>query len=80
MSFIGDKPSAWIMWLPCEGRKLGVGGGVWGRNERGTEQRRARHGHGVSSVIGSRWRAASSGVAVQPPESRGSARVLGLTG
>jgi hypothetical protein len=55
-------------------------GGVWGKHERGTEQRRARPGHGVSSAIGSRWRAASSGVAVHPPESRGSAQVLGLTG
>jgi hypothetical protein len=79
MSFIGDKPSASILWLPCEGRKLGVGGRVWGRHERCMEQRRARCGHGVSSVIGSRWRVASSGVAVHPPESRGSARVLGLT-
>jgi hypothetical protein len=80
MSFIGDKPSTWILWLPCEGRKLGVGGGVWGRHERGTEQRRARRGHEVSSAIGSRWRAASSDIAVHPPESRGSARVMGLTG
>jgi hypothetical protein len=60
--------------------KLGVGGGVWGRHERGMEQRWARHGHGVSSAIGSGWHAASSGIAVHPPESRGSARVLGLTG
>jgi hypothetical protein len=80
MSFIGDKPSAWILWLPCKGRTLGVGGRVSGRHERGTEQRRAKRGHVVSSAIGSRWRAASSGVAVLPPESRGSALVLGQTG
>jgi hypothetical protein len=35
--FVGDKTSAWILWLPCEGRKLGIGGGVWGRHERGME-------------------------------------------
>jgi hypothetical protein len=80
MSFVGDKPSAWILWLPCEGWKLGIGGRVWGRHERGMEQRGVRHEHGVSSAIGSRWRAASSGVAVDPPESRGSTLVLGLTG
>jgi hypothetical protein len=80
MSFVGDKPFARILWLPCEGWKLGIGGGVWGRHERSTEQRWARRGHGVSSAIGSRWRAASSGITVHPPERKGSARVLGLTG
>jgi hypothetical protein len=30
MSFVGDKPSAWILWLPCEGRICVMRGEVGG--------------------------------------------------
>jgi hypothetical protein len=53
MSFVGDKSSVWILWLPCRGRKLGVGA----ESGAGTSVARDRGdpGAGTGSV---RWPAA----------------------
>jgi hypothetical protein len=78
MSLIGDKSSVWILWLPCGGRKSGVGV----EPGAGTRQRQPKRGHEVSSVAGSQWRGVSSAWPSPCEEGnrRGFGRPLGRTG
>jgi hypothetical protein len=57
MSLVGDKSSVWILWLPCGGRKSGVGA----ESGAGTSAARDRGDPGVGT--GSVWWLAAGGVA-----------------
>jgi hypothetical protein len=55
MSLVGDKSSVWILWLPCGGRKSGVGA----ESGAGTSAARDRGDPGAGT--GSVWWPAAGG-------------------
>jgi hypothetical protein len=55
MSLVGDKSSVWILWLPCGGRKSGIGA------ESGAGTSAARDRGDPVAGTGSAWWPAADG-------------------